>query len=127
MSELTKVDLIWNRACQGDVTALMSGDRALAAMLVLHGLAMNGGVLHAVECVSLQELADAKSGYRFFGFDDVAAMFEDAGLLAAADGDRASIEADLDKRYFALVPDDSALFERFAAHLRHSPSEFAPL
>ena len=127
MPELTRADVIWNRACEGDATAPSPGDRALAALLVLHGLVMNGGVLHAVECLKPQELAGAISGYRFFGFDDVAVMLVDAKSFAEVHEDLDSIEADLDRRYLTLIPDDSTLFARFAAYLLHNPSEFAPL
>jgi hypothetical protein len=133
MAELSRADFIWNRACEGDATALLPGDRALAALLVLHGLVMNGGVLHAVECLDPQELAGAISGYRFFGFDDVAVMLADTKSFAEvhddlySHDDTDSIEADLDKRYLASIPSDSTLFARFAAYLLRNPSEFAPL
>src|SRR5437879_3934284 len=116
MSELTNVDLIWNRACAGDAAALLVGDRALAALLLVHSLAMNGGVLHAVECVAPHELDDAKSGYRFFGFDDVVIVLTDAKALAESRGEFDSLEAQLERRYSALVPNDDVLFDRFAAH-----------
>ena len=48
---MTPVDIIWNRAWKGVGPNACSGDRALAALLKAHGLAMNGGVLHAVECL----------------------------------------------------------------------------
>jgi hypothetical protein len=133
MEKLSRADAIWNRACEGDATASSPGDRALAALLVLHGLVMNGGVLHAVGCLGPQELAGAMAGYRFFGFDGVAVMLADAKSFAEihdsrnSQHDLDSIEADLDKRYLALIPDDSTLFVRFAAYLLRSPSEFAPL
>src|SRR5258708_4142494 len=126
MPELTNVDLIWNRACAGETAALSPGDRALAALLLVHGLAMNGGVLHAVECAAPHELDDAKSGYRFFGLGDVVVVLADAKALVESGVELDSFEAELDKRYSALA-NDSALFDRFVAHLARSPSDFSPL
>jgi hypothetical protein len=126
MYELTNVDLIWNRACEGDVAALSTGDRALAALLRVHGLVMNGGVLHAVECATPHEFDAAKAGYRFFGFDDVVVVLTKAKGLVESGAELDSLEAEFDRRYSALA-NDSALFDRFAAHLARSPSDFSPL
>lgn len=147
MYELTETDLIWNRACEGGGSNPRRGDRALAALIRAHGLAMNGGVLHAVECLSKPELLDAESGYRFFGFGSVADLIRRArqfseadtrsgratGLLSrirrlfrAAD-DLETQESQLDSEYAALIPDDSVLLERFQEHWRTHASDFAPL
>jgi hypothetical protein len=126
MPELTNVDLIWNRACEGDVAALSTGDRALATWLRVHGLVVNGGVLDTVECATPHELDNAKSGYRFFGFDDVVVVLNDARALVESGVELDSFDAELDRRYSALA-NDSVLFDRFAAHLARSPSDFSPL
>jgi hypothetical protein len=132
MQKLSRADAIWNRACDVNVTASSPGDRALAALIVLHGLVMNGGVLHAVECHGTQELADAMAGYRFFEFDDVAILLTDAKSLTEAHDiynlpdDFDSAYDDFDKRYVTLIRDDDALFARFAAYLLRNPSDFAP-
>lgn len=55
-----------------------AGDRALAALLVVHGLVMNGGVHHALEWVQPTELSAAIEDYAYFGFDDVAAFLRGA-------------------------------------------------
>ena len=133
MEKLSRADAIWNRACDVHATASSPGDRALSALLVLHGLVMNGGVLHAVQCLEAQELAGAMAGYRFFGFDGVAVMLTDAKSFTEvhdifdSQDDFDSTDADFDKRYVALIRDDSALFARFAAYLLRNPSDFAPL
>jgi hypothetical protein len=62
MAELTDADKIWNRACGADPLRTLPGDRALTDLLHPHGLVMNGGVLHAAECMSADELSDAESG-----------------------------------------------------------------
>jgi hypothetical protein len=54
------------------VASRFAGDRALAALPLFHGLAMNGGIPHAVECLQPDEQEAARRGYQFFGFDDAA-------------------------------------------------------
>ena len=115
---------IWNRACFPEGTNLRCGDKALAAMILAHSLTMNGGVLHAIECLEPARLAEAQSGYRFFSLDSVADLFTSAHREFAALGDFAK-EEDLWAEYAALVPDDSYLVERFEEHLRQNPPDFA--
>jgi len=122
---MTPADLIWNRACEGGGANPCNGDRALAALLKAHGLAMNGGVLHAVECLSAPELADAESGYHYFGFGAVADLLARARKILEADQDLESCESQLDNDYAALIPDDSSLVERFEQFHKTRPSEFA--
>jgi hypothetical protein len=86
---------------------------------------MNGGVLHAVECLSASELADAESGYRFFGFGAAADLLARARKIWEADQDLESYEPRLDKDYAALIPDDASLVERFEHLHKTRPSEFA--
>ena len=88
---------------------------------------MNGGVLHAVECLTPSEMSEAQSGYRFFGLDAVADLLSHARRVFEADEDVASQESRLDQQYAALVPDDSSLVERFEKHWREKPSDFATL
>jgi hypothetical protein len=126
MYELTKADLIWNRACTGGGPDPRAGDRALAALLLAHGLTMNGGVLHAVECLTAAEMSAAQSGYRFFGLDAVADLLAQARRVFEADDDVESQEPRLDQQYAALVLSDSSLAERFEKHWRENPSDFAP-
>jgi hypothetical protein len=45
-------------------------------MLLAHGLVMNGGVEHAVECLTPEEFAATKEGYRYFELPDVAALLD---------------------------------------------------
>ena len=120
-------DLIWNRACEGGGPNPCNGDRALAAILKAHGLAMNGGVLHAVQCLSASELAEAESGYCFFGFSAVADLLSRARKIWEADRDLESYEVQLDHDYAALIPADSSLCERFEYIHKTRPSEFARL
>jgi hypothetical protein len=126
MPELTKADLVWNRACLPNRAAVLPGDRALEAMVTFHSVAMNGGVLHALEHFKSDELEDAGAGYRFFGLERVAELLNEAKSILKT-GDNLSLwEAELDRRYYAIVPDDSILFARFETIFRRGPSEFAP-
>jgi hypothetical protein len=125
---LSDADLVWNRACFGKLDACaFRGDRALTALLLFHGLAMNGGVLHAVECLQPRELAAAKSGYRYFGFHDVAELISDIGSAGTVAGISDLQEASFGRRYSKSVPDDGALSDRFEDHFKTNRSDFAPL
>jgi len=88
---------------------------------------MNGGVLHAVECLDASQLADAESGYRFFSFDAVADILSRARKLWEANENLESHERQLDHDYATLIPDDSSLQERFETVHRTRPSEFSRL
>jgi len=122
---MTSADTIWNRACEGGGQSPSAGDRALAALLKAHGLAMNGGVLHAVECLSVSELSDSQSGYRFFGLGAVADLLSRARRLFEAGQDLESYESQLDREYATLIPDDSALYEHFERAYATRPAEFS--
>jgi hypothetical protein len=116
-------------------------------MLAVHSLAMNGGILHAIECLSPSELSDAESGYRFFALDSAADLLSRARRLSDAEaksgwvaGFRSRVrrlfrteddldaqESQLEAEYAILVTDDSILMERFQEYWRSHPSDFAPL
>jgi hypothetical protein len=127
MAELTDADMIWNRACGKDQLRSLPGDRALADLLRAHGLAMNGGVLHAVECLTATELSDAEAGYRFYGLDRVASLLSRARTVFETGDDLGSHEQQLDRQYAAMIPSDSSLVERLGKRLESHPSDYAPL
>ena len=127
MAEPTEADMIWNRACGEDSLRALPGDRALADLLYAHGLAMNGGVLHAIECMTAEEQSDAEDGYRYFGFDGVASLLSRARPIFEAGDDLGSHEQQLDGEYARMVPSDSSLVDRFKARMKSSPSDFAAL
>jgi hypothetical protein len=127
MYELTEADMIWNRACGDDPLRFLPGDRALADLLRAHGLAMNGGVLHAVECLSAEQLTDAEAGYRFYGLAEVAYLLSRARNLFEAGDDLEEHELQLDRQFAALIPSDSSLVECFEKRLQAKPADFAPL
>ena len=120
-------DLIWNRACFDTYFSPRAGDIALRALLRAHGLTMNGGVFHAIECLSDSELLNAIAGYRFFGLDSAVEVLLRAKRLIEEKGDLGSQEVVLDKAYAAVIPDDSFIVQRFKQHLESHPLDFAPL
>lgn len=127
MAEPTPADVIWNRACMEDGgEAPRVGDRALAALLLAHGLAMNGGVLHAAEMLSDEELAAAVAGYRFFGLEAIAALLCEARGLLGQEAELDEQESMLDQRYAAVIPDDELLVQQFREHWAAHPEDYAP-
>ena len=126
--ELTQADLIWNRATLEDGgKSLAPGDVALSSLLHAHGLTMNGGVLHAVELLTSDELAAAKNGYRYFGLSDVADLLTYAETLFDAVENMGEQERQLDAKYATFIPDDSSLVKRFEEQFVANPSAFAPM
>jgi len=126
MHELKQANKVWNRACLNPVR-ILPGDRALSDLNRAHGLVMNGGVLHAIECLNANELAEAQSGYRYFGFDTVAYLLSRAKTILETGDDLGFHEGQLDKQYASIIRDDSALADRFEKHLLSNPSEYAPI
>ncbi|MGD0959893.1 MAG: hypothetical protein ABSB19_08805 [Methylomonas sp.] len=111
---------IWNRAALdagGDDPR--EGDSALAALLLLHGMAMNGGVDHAIDVLSSEEYAMALAGYRYYGLERVADVLE-----RARDATDAELDL-LDTEYSELVPQDETLVQAFRVKLMASPEAFA--
>ena len=95
---------------------------------------MNGGVLHAMECLTESELSDAIAGYRFFSFDAVAELLPRARRLYKADQNHEIDDSEaeelydkFDAEYAVSIPDDSAIEVRFLEHLKTTPSDFAPV
>lgn len=127
MYELTNTDKIWNHACQGGGESPLPGDTALAGLLLFHGPAMNGGVLHAIECLSPEQLVSAQEGYKYFGYGGVADLIG-AGEEATRQGNAVEpLQAAFDRRYSALVPNDEVLVKSFEQHYKQYPLEYSPL
>ena len=127
MYQLTQADMIWNRACGEDPLRSLPGDCALTDMLYAHGLIMNGGVLHAIDCLSAGELRDAEAGYSYFGLEAVTSVLSRARAHFEGGSDLRTHESQLDAQYIALIPSDSLLVERFVQRLKLKPFEFASL
>jgi hypothetical protein len=125
---MTPADLIWNRAAMKEGgSGAAPGDIALSSLLSAHALAMNGGVLHAVELLTGPELSAAMDGYRFFGFAKTADLLTRARELFVLGLDLEKCEIELDREYSNQIPNDSVLAEGFERHFRLHPVDFAPL
>ena len=127
MYELTDADKIWNRACEGGGDSPSTGDLAQASLLLFHGLAMNGGVLHAAECLSFNELDLAQEGFRYFSFEPVADTISEARKSILLKQYLDVLEAVFDQQYWAQIPDDGVLAKRFEIHQSVNPDEYSPL
>jgi len=133
--QFTEADRVWNRACgQGDCDNPGVGDSALAALLAFHGVAMNGGVLHALEACSGVDIGAATAGYRFFGLAEVANVIEAAlaelqEIQARGDDpeeiDR--LEPALEDRYATHVPADQTLVDAFERVFERRRDDFQPI
>jgi hypothetical protein len=118
---LTATDRVWNRAAlERGGAEPREGDRALAALLRVHGDVRNGGFDHAVDCLGAAELREGLEGYRWFGLSEAAAVVEEA--MTARGDDRTGF----DERYAAVVPSDATLADAFERAYRARPEAFAP-
>ena len=128
MSDAQSVaDKIWLRACGNGPESPGVGDTALMAMLTFHGLVMNLGALHAIQCLTEEQVAASRAGYRYFGFGNVAGVIG-AGQHAIAQGlDPDELEDMLDQAYSAIVDEDSVLLAAFSAHQQGDPAAYAPI
>ena len=123
--ELSDEAQVWNRAAlEAGGSNPCAGDSALAALLLVHGMVMNGGVEHAIETLSSAEMSVGIAGYRYFSFHDVARMLEDAAGEGLDDEDDAEAA---DHRYAEIIPEDRVVLERFRAVFAVSPSAFGPV
>ena len=133
MSVPDHADEVWNRACDPYGPFTHPGDVALAAVLLCHGMAMNGGLLHAVEGLEPDQLERALAGYRYLDLDAAAAAVEDIARQAAAldrDDREAAEELELEanRRYDEALPEwDEAIQRAFWVSLAAHPEAYAPL
>lgn len=127
MLPLSIRDLVWNRACFIDEEPSKPGDKALAALLAFHGPAMNGGILHATECLTAEALLAAADGFAYFGFHSVAALIPEARSIVANGQDLSELESRFDKRYWQAIPNDSTLTKAFEADFAARPEHYAPV
>ena len=134
MYQFTEADKVWNRACgQGECNSPRGGDLALAALITFHSVAMNGGVLHALETCSEAQITAAANGYRFFGLADAAGMVEASLAELRGIQSRGSdatqledLESALDARYATHVPGDQALVVAFEQVFELRRTDFQP-
>ena len=122
--ELTRANKIWNRAC-GENPGKGAGDRALHAVIQVHGVAMNGGVRHCFDVFARERIDAAIGGYRYFGLTEVSNLFQKAASLADDEAEEA--EEKLNQEYYRYVPDDGELIRRFESHFGMHSEEYEPL
>jgi hypothetical protein len=123
-------DFIWNRAAmEGGGPHPEEGDAALASLLRFHSLAMSGGVLDAIERLSVDQLRQAAEGFRWFGLGDAASFVESASQRWQASGrsvDAAEeLESQFDVDYAGVVPNDETLLAAFEERHSIEPTAFA--
>jgi hypothetical protein len=104
---------------------------ALAAVLQLHGLAMSGGLLDAVERLPDSDLDAAEDGYRWLGLDGAAEAVHHVPSQVADgaldDESRAeSLEQDADDGYAEVVANGQTLEAAFGRCLEQHPEAFTP-
>lgn len=119
--ELSVTATVWNRAAlESGGKAPLEGDRALAALLAVHGMVMNGGFDHALEVLDADEWAAGIAGFHYFGLTEVASVLE------AATSAELGLEM-LNSKYGALIPEDGKLVAAFEKKYLTSPDVFASL
>jgi hypothetical protein len=119
---LSREDQIWNRAClESGGASPAAGDQALAALLLAHNLAMNGGVVHALECLSAPEVSAAIAGFNYFGLLGASQVFQ------LAPDDSEETEERFNQMYWAAVPGDETINTAFRIKFLSSPEAFAPI
>jgi hypothetical protein len=115
-------DRVWNRAAldDGGPNAL-AGDIALASLLALHGMVMNGGIEHALETLEPMKYEAGVAGYEYFGLSKVAALLRRAQRAGSLELER------LDEEYGTLIPSDQTIDLFFEQRFQSAPWAFAPL
>jgi len=125
---LTYADHIWNRACLPESEGLGAiGDRRLWSVIRVHSIAMNGGLDHAVDHCTHDQVRDAAAGFLYLGMDAVAELLTDVQALNDRDAWDESRAAEDDDRYNDLIPRDDVIIRAFEAKLASAPSDFVPL
>lgn len=121
---LSRDRLVWNRALfDAGGPSPGPGDTALASLMRFHGLAMNGGIAHALEVLSPAECDAAIAGFRYFDLTEVASVLAAARFACH---DESKLEK-LEQHYGTLVPADAVLAAAFEKCYSRSFQDFAPL
>lgn len=76
---------------------------------------------------SLRSKSDQCNGgpYRYFGFDQFVDLIERAA--ATPESEAATVEAELDRAYAAVIPTDSVLVSRFEVDFAKNPGAYGPV
>ncbi len=118
---------VWDRACSPSPHLGFPGDRALARMITLHSLIMNGGVHHALDALDSREVEEGIRGYELFGLTTlgqvIARVRDDSELRAWNDTN----EQTASRMYWDIAPDDEPLVRAFHEFFLANPGAFAPI
>ncbi len=121
-------DDIWNRAALGGGTR--AGDLALSSVLRLHGLAMSGGLLDAIERLTPAEAESGRGGLSVAGAGTgggrggIGAPRGRGGALD--DDERAeALELRTDEEYGHVITSDDTLESAFRTRLAAEPDAFS--
>ncbi|WP_152364951.1 DMP19 family protein [Microlunatus speluncae] len=117
---------VWNRAAGEPGPDSRSGDRALAAVITFDGLVNNGGLAHACDVLSSDELAAAEQGYRYLRLPDVADIVMDARSLSTDHPADDEVFQLLERRLDELITNDT-IDNQFRGLLYERPYDFAPV
>ena len=107
------------------------GDTALSAVMPVHGMIMNGGMFHARDVLSGEQLAAGVAGLRYLEMTAAADAVDQARLTPTdvennyADTDSDLFE-ELTDRYNGAVPADSVIDDHLRLALRRRPDDFLP-
>ena len=105
-----------------------NGDRALSALLSVHGIIQNGGTYHAACVCSEESLSEAAAGFRYFDLSDAASVMEHISKIEDPEAsDAEELFEELDRRYNTIIPDDDVIFQAFQARFVAVADDFAPL
>jgi len=73
--ELSITAKVWNRAAlESGGEAPVERDRAFAALLAVHGMAMNRGLEHALEVLDVHEWVAGIVGFRYLGLTEAVSV-----------------------------------------------------
>lgn len=117
-------DEIWNRAAtERGGSAPGPGDAALSSALAFHNMVMSGGVDHAFDVLTHEEISAAAGGYRYLRLDQIADLIDRAKTTVDS-ADEGAIQ-EIDDEYSELIPQDRTLLEHFEAALQRNPEDFS--
>ena len=94
-------------------------------MLAMHNLIMNGGIHHALDMLSAEEIDAAIAGFEYFdvqpALSAINAVLTNPSLREWTDAN----EVEANALYYTHVPDDELLVTAFDRRYLESPEDFA--
>lgn len=119
-------DKVWNRAAMEDGgTSPLEGDLALTSMLLAHGLIMNGGLHHAIDCLEQDEISAAVNGYMFFELSEIGEFIKSVASGLNLTEWNTENELTANATYSDYVPSDEFLGAKFEAKYKSNPEKFS--